>query len=258
MGVSGATAGVTVDATAGETATTAGRSLVAVASGEGKQARLPRWRIPLPVRREPPTRVPTAGHARAGAHSSLGHGVPSQIWRRGRLGRVRCGRRSYGPAPLADLRSGARSIDRPRSRSISTIGRRRRATRRARRRGLLGNRGSLPSNAAAHVACWRCVPVVPGRGGMCGVPAATGRRLPEHRPLNFGAPRLHGCRAPPEGPKVHFPGGRRGRRASTKAATSSKRGGAPKLRRPRHLLVLVEDNRRPEMWVIRRTSARGQ
>ena len=36
----------------------------------------------------------------------------------------------------------------------------------------LGNRGSLPSNAVDHVACWRCVPVVPGRGGMCVVPAA--------------------------------------------------------------------------------------
>ena len=35
-----------------------------------------------------------------------------------------------------------------------------------------GNRGSLPSNAVDHVACWRCVPVVPGRGGMCAVPAA--------------------------------------------------------------------------------------
>ena len=43
---------------------------------------------------------------------------------------------------------------------------------------LLGNRGSLPSNAAAHVACWRCVPVVPGRCGMCAVPAAhLARRL---------------------------------------------------------------------------------
>ena len=52
------------------------------------------------------------------------------------------------------------------------------ATRRERPRPRLGNRGSLPSNAAAHVACWRCVPVVPGRCGMCAVPAAhLARRL---------------------------------------------------------------------------------
>ena len=51
-------------------------------------------------------------------------------------------------------------------------------TRRERPRPRLGNRGSLPSNAAAHVACWRCVPVVPGRCGMCAVPAAhLARRL---------------------------------------------------------------------------------
>ena len=53
----------------------------------------------------------------------------------------------------------------------------------ARARRVLGNRGSLPSNAAAHVACWRCVPVVPGRGGMCGVPAAhLARRMLQQLP----------------------------------------------------------------------------
>ena len=47
----------------------------------------------------------------------------------------------------------------------------------------LGNRGSLPSNAVAHVACWRCVPVVPGRGGMRGVPAAhLARRMQQQLP----------------------------------------------------------------------------
>ena len=56
-------------------------------------------------------------------------------------------------------------------------------TRRERPRPRLGNRGSLPSNAAAHVACWRCVPVVPGRGGMCGVPAAhLARRMLQQLP----------------------------------------------------------------------------
>ena len=53
----------------------------------------------------------------------------------------------------------------------------------ARAARVLGNRGSLPSNAAAHVACWRCVPVVPGRGGMCGVPAAhLARRMLQQLP----------------------------------------------------------------------------
>eukprot|EP01045_Picozoa_sp_COSAG04_P028203 COSAG04_NODE_4319_length_2158_cov_24.756192_1_plen_200_part_00 len=53
----------------------------------------------------------------------------------------------------------------------------------ARARRVLGNRGSLPSNAAAHVACWRCVPVVPGRGGMCGVLAAhLARRMLQQLP----------------------------------------------------------------------------
>ena len=53
----------------------------------------------------------------------------------------------------------------------------------ARARRVLGNRDSLPSNAAAHVACWRCVPVVPGRGGMCGVPAAhLARRMLQQLP----------------------------------------------------------------------------
>ena len=48
---------------------------------------------------------------------------------------------------------------------------------------VLGNRGSLPSNAAAHVACWRCVPVVPARGGMCAVPAAhLARRMLQQLP----------------------------------------------------------------------------
>ena len=55
--------------------------------------------------------------------------------------------------------------------------------RRERPRPRLGNRGSLPSNAAADVACWRCVPVVPGRGGMCGVPAAhLARRMLQQLP----------------------------------------------------------------------------
>ena len=57
------------------------------------------------------------------------------------------------------------------------------ATRRERPRPRLGNRGSLPSNAAAHVACWRCVPVVPGRCGMCAVPAAhLARRMLQQLP----------------------------------------------------------------------------
>ena len=48
---------------------------------------------------------------------------------------------------------------------------------------VLGNRGSLPSNAAAHVACWRSMPAVPGRGGMCGVPAAhLARRMQQQLP----------------------------------------------------------------------------
>ena len=55
--------------------------------------------------------------------------------------------------------------------------------RRERRRPRLGNRGSLPSNAAAHMACWRCVPVVPARGGMCAVPAAhLARRMLQQLP----------------------------------------------------------------------------
>ena len=109
--------------------------------------------------------TPTAGHARVGARGSLGHGVPSHTRRRGRLGRVRCRRRSYVPAPLVDLRSG--EIDR-------STGLDRSIGRAARRGGprLLGNRGCLPSNAAAHVACWRSVPVVLGRGGMCAMPTA--------------------------------------------------------------------------------------
>ena len=47
---------VTAGVTAGVTAVTAVRSLVAVASGEGKQAR---WWLPLPVQRVPPTRQAT-------------------------------------------------------------------------------------------------------------------------------------------------------------------------------------------------------
>ena len=51
------------------------------------------------------------------------------------------------------------------------------------RAAVLGNRGSLPSNAAAHVACWRCVPVLPARGGMCAVPAAhLARRMLQQLP----------------------------------------------------------------------------
>jgi len=53
----------------------------------------------------------------------------------------------------------------------------------ARTRPRLGNRGSLPSNAVAHVACWRCVPVVPGRGGKCAMPAAhLARRMQQQLP----------------------------------------------------------------------------
>ena len=41
----------------------------------------------------------------------------------------------------------------------------------------------MPSNAAAHVACWRSMPAVPGRGGMCGVPAAhLARRMQQQLP----------------------------------------------------------------------------
>ena len=48
---------------------------------------------------------------------------------------------------------------------------------------VLGNRGSVPSNAAAHVACWRSVPVVLGRGGMCAMPTAhLARRMQQQLP----------------------------------------------------------------------------
>ena len=71
--------------------------------------------------------------------------------------------------PQKRLRSTARSLDRPRDRGRAAP--------------RLGNRGSLPSNAVDHVACWRCVPVVPGRGGMCGVPAAPlARRMLQQLP----------------------------------------------------------------------------
>ena len=72
--------------------------------------------------------------------------------------------------PQKRLRSTARSLDRPRDRGRVAPPR-------------LGNRGSLPSNAVDHVACWRCVPVVPGRGGMCAVPAAhLARRMLQQLP----------------------------------------------------------------------------
>ena len=71
------------------------------------------------------------------------------------------------------------NFDRPRARSRLRVG----STARALAPPRLGNRGSLPSNAVAHVACWRCVPVVPGRGGMCAVPAAhLARRMLQQLP----------------------------------------------------------------------------
>ena len=76
------------------------------------------------------------------------------------------------PRPTCESRSRLRSIDCDQPPASP-----------ARARRVLGNRGSLPSNAAAHVACWRCVPVVPGRGGMCGVPAAhLARRMLQQLP----------------------------------------------------------------------------
>ena len=81
------------------------------------------------------------------------------------------------------------NFDRPRrARSLDA---RSAARPRGRRRpppARLGNRGSLPSNAVAHVACWRCVPVVPGRGGMRGVPAAhLARRMQQQLPVGHAS-----------------------------------------------------------------------
>ena len=74
--------------------------------------------------------------------------------------------------PQKRLRSTSRSAWRPRGRAAAP-----------REPCWAGNRGSLPSNAAAHVACWRCVPVVPARGGMCAVPAAhLARRMLQQLP----------------------------------------------------------------------------